>query len=193
MSLALYKPNSKNTGCAFNFSIGNDKKKEPVVYANAIQQFSWDEKKRTGNFSGNASDPDKKINLKFTEFEIGGMISAFKKRNEFSSYHAYEDNKTTIKCVPWDKKSKVRNGDKEEWVTLPAFGITFTRNGNQSFRIPLEPGEVENLCEFFKFYLNTLYSHRRKEELKKAKDYKSQRTNTQETKEATPSEDDAPF
>lgn len=190
MSLAIYKPNSKNTGCAFNFSIGIDKKKEPVVYVNAIQQFGWDEKRRTGNFSGNASDTEKKINLKFTEFEIGGMISAFKKRHEFSSYHAYEENKTTIKCAPWDKKSKVRNGDKEEWITLPAFGINFTRNGNQAFRIPLEPGEVENLCEFLRFYLNTLYTHRRKEELKKAKDYKSNKK--EEGQRSQPSED-VPF
>lgn len=190
MSLALYKPNSKNTGCAFNFSIGIDKKKTPVVYVNAIQQYSWDDKKKTGNFSGNASDSDKRINLKFTEFEIGGMLSAFGKRHEFSSYHAYEDNKTSIKCAPWDKKTKVRNGDKEEWVTLPAFGITFTRNGNQSFRIPLEPGEVENLCEFLKFYLNTLYSHRREEELKKIKEYQSKRRESKETPTAS---EDAPF
>lgn len=190
MSLSLYKPNSKNTGCAFNFSIGNDKKKEPVVYVNAIQQYSWDEKTKTGNFSGNAGDPDKRINLKFTEFEIGGFISAFLKRHEFSSYHAYEDNKTTIKCVPWDKKSKV----KDDWVTLPAFGITFTRNGNQSFRIPLEPGEVENLNEFFRFYLNTLYSHRRAQDLEKAKEYQA-KNKKQSAKESTATEaaEEAPF
>ena len=192
MSLSLYKPNSKHTGCAFNFSIGNDKKKEPVVYVNAIQQYSWDDKKKTGNFSGNGTDTDKKINLKFTEFEIGGMISAFSKRHEFSSYHAYEDNKTTIKASPWDKKSKVRQGDKEQWVTLPAFGITFTRNGNQSFRIPLEPGEVENLCEFLRFYLNTLYTHRRKQELQKFQDYQSKRNEKKGREELSESED-APF
>ena len=190
MSLSLYKPNSKNTGCAFNFSIGVDKKQEPVVYVNAIQQFSWDESKKTGNFSGNASDPEKKINLKFTEFEIGGIISALKKRHEFSSYHAYEENKTSIKCTPWDKKTKVKTQSGDEWVTLPAFGITFTRNGNQSFRIPIEPGEVENLSEFLSFYLNTLYSHRRKEDLKKLKNFKSPKHQEKENAETT---EDPPF
>lgn len=175
MSISLYKPNSKNTGCAFNFKIGVDKKKEPVIYAKAIQQHSWNDKTKTGNFSGNAPDPEKNINIKFTEFEIGGMISAFKHRNEFSSFHSYEDNKTSIKCTPWDKKTKVRNGEKEEWITLPAFGINFTRNGNQAFRIPIEPGEVENLSEFFKFYLETLFTHRRKLEIEKAKEYNSQK------------------
>jgi hypothetical protein len=179
MSISLYKPNSKNTGCAFNFSIGQNKKKEPVVYVNAIQQYSWDDKKKTASFSGNSSDPDKKINLKFTEFEIGGVISAFKHRNEYSSFHAYEDNKTSIKFAPWDKKTKVKNGNEEKWITVPAFGITFTRNGSQTFRIPLEPGEVENLSEYLKYYLNCLYEHRRIEESKRMQEYKSKNSASQ--------------
>jgi len=190
MSISLYKPNSKNAGCAFNFSIGSNKNKEPVIYVNAIQQFSWNDSSKTANFSGNSGDPDKKINLKFTEFEIGGMISAFKNRNEFSAYHSFEDNKTSIKCVPWDKKTKIKNGDKEEWVTLPAFGITFTRNGSQTFRIPLEPGEVENILEYFKYYLNCLYDHRKKKEAIKLEEYKSKKTNKQSSNTDI---DDAPF
>ena len=174
MSISLYKPNSKNTGCAFNFKIGVNKTREPVIYASAIQQYSWNEKSKTGNFSGNGSDPDKRINLKFTEFEIGGIISAFKHRNDFSTFHSFEDNKTSIKCTPWDKKAKVKQGDKETWVTLPAFGINVTRNGNQVFRIPIEPGEIENLSEFFKFYLSELYKHRRREEIKRLKESKNE-------------------
>ena len=63
MSISLYKPNSKNAGCAFNFKIGVNRNKEPVVYISAIQQYSWDDKRKTGNFSGNKDDPDKNINL----------------------------------------------------------------------------------------------------------------------------------
>lgn len=192
MSISLYKPNSKNTGCAFNFSIGQNKKKEPVVYVNAIQQYSWDDKKKTASFSGNSSDPDKKINLKFTEFEIGGVISAFKHRNEYSSFHAYEDNKTSIKFVPWDKKTKIKNGDEEKFVTLPAFGITFTRNGSQTFRIPLEPGEVENLTEYFKYYLTCLYEHRKIEESKRMQEYKS-KNSTSQNNSTQSNDEDAPF
>ena len=50
MSLSLYKPNSKNTGCAFSFKIGANKNKEPVIYVTAIQQYSWDDAKKAGNF-----------------------------------------------------------------------------------------------------------------------------------------------
>ena len=88
----------------------------------------------------------------------------------------FEDNKTSIKFVPWDKKTKIKSGDQEKYVTLPAFGVTFTRNGNQTFRIPIEPGEVENLKEFFRYYLSNLYDYRRLEEHKKLQDYKTKTT-----------------
>jgi len=174
MSLSLYKPNSKNAGCAFSFRIGVNKKLEPTVYVSAIQQFSWDSSKRSGNFSGNREDPDKNINVKFNEFEIGGILSAFKTRNEYSTFHSFEENKTSIKFTPWDKPAKIRRGDSEVTVKLPAFGAVLTRNGNQTFRIPLEPGEVEALSEFLKFFLNELYRHRRREEIKIQKNKKSQ-------------------
>ena len=186
MSISLYKPNSKNAGCAFNFKIGVNRNKEPVVYVSAIQQYSWDDKKRSGNFSGNKDNPDKNINLKFSEFEIGGIISSLNKRYEYSAFHSYEENKTSIKFVPWDKQQKTQNGS----ITLPAFGITFTRNGNQSFRIPIEPGEVENLNQFLKFYLKELYSHRRREEIKNIQKYKKDQQ--EETKKPT-GNDEAPF
>ena len=172
MSISLYKPNSKNSGCAFNFKIGVNRNKEPVVYVSAIQQYSWDEKKKSGNFSGNKDDPDKNINLKFSEFEIGGILSAFSCRYEYSAFHSYEENKTSIKFTPWDKPCKDSKGTQK---TIPAFGITFTRNGNQSFRVPLEPGEVENLKEFFRFYLKELFSHRRREEIKNIQKYKNEK------------------
>ena len=98
--------------------------------------------------------------------------------------------KTSIKCVPWDKKTKVKDGDKDKWITLPAFGITFTRNGSQVFRIPIEPGEVENLMSFLSFYLKSLYEHRKIEEAKKMEKYKP---NKQTQKESHTESDDAPF
>lgn len=186
MSISLYKPNSKNAGCAFNFKIGVNRNKEPVVYVSAIQQYSWDDKKKTGNFSGNKDNPEKNINLKFSEFEIGGIISSFNRRYEYSAFHSYEDNKTSIKFVPWDKQVKGQSGT----TTVPAFGITFTRNGNQSFRVPLEPGEVENLDQFFKFYLKELYSHRRREEIKNLQKYKKE---TQEESATSENSSEAPF
>ena len=177
MNLSLYKPNSKNTGCAFNFSIGLGSKGLPALYTSAIQQHSWDDKSKTANFSQNREDPDKNINIKFNEWEVGGIISAFKNRHEYSTYHTFEENSTSIKFTPWDKKVKTKDGSQ----TVPAFGLVLTRNGNQTFRLPLEPGETETLGGLFRFYLNELFV------ATKAKQQVSQQ------KPKAPSTDAAPF
>ena len=170
MSLSLYKPNSKNTGCAFNFKIGTSKKHEPTLYVSSNQQYSWDSKTHTGNFSGNKDDSDKNIHVKFNEWEVGSMISAFENRMEYSTFHAFEDNKTTIKFAPWDKPIKVSKQEPktkkyvEETAIAPAFGINLTRNGNQTFRVPLEPGEVETIKAFLKSFLGKLMDDRYEKE-----------------------------
>ena len=86
MIVQYYKPNSKNTGCAFSFDIGaNNKNQEPCVYIRAVKQHSWNDKTRTGSFSENAKDPDKSISIKLNENEIGGFIHAVEKYTEFSA------------------------------------------------------------------------------------------------------------
>lgn len=150
MSIQIYKPNKNNNGFAFSFYMGeNQRDGSPSLFINAIAQHSWDDKKRIGSFSGSKSDPEKNISIKFNEFECGSIISAIRNRYEWNTYHAYEDNKTQIKLSPWDKvitNTKVNQKTKEtyeEKVTLPAFGLVITRNGNQVFKIPVEPGEAE--------------------------------------------------
>jgi hypothetical protein len=150
MSLQIYKPNKSNTGFAFSFYIGEARgKQSPNLFLNAIAQHSWNNEKRLGSFSGNKEDPDKNISIKFNEFECGAIISCINNRYEWNTYHAFEQNKTQIRISPWDKKvksTKINPKTKEAYeveTTLPAFGLTVTRNGNQTFKIPLEPGEAE--------------------------------------------------
>jgi hypothetical protein len=157
MSIQIYKPNKNNSGFAFSFYMGeNFKDKTPILFMNAIAQHSWDASRRIGSFSANKGDPEKNISIKFNEFECGSIVSAVRNRFEWSTYHAFEENKTQIKLSPWDKKvkvSKLNSSTKEyyeENITVPAFGLSVVRNGNQTFKIPLEPGEVECLrvlCE----------------------------------------------
>lgn len=157
MSIQIYKPNKSNTGFAFSFYIAeNQKNKTPTLFINAIAQHSWDDSKRLGSFSGSKENPEKNISIKFNEFECGAIISAISNRYEWNTYHAFEDNKTQIRLTPWDKEvksTKINQKTKEAYETktvVPAFGITITRNGNQTFKIPLEPGEAECikiLCE----------------------------------------------
>jgi|TARA_B110000483_G_scaffold177518_1_gene209924 hypothetical protein len=157
MSIQIYKPNKSNNGFAFSFYIGEPyNNKNPNLFLNAIAQHSWDSNKRIGSFSGSKTDPDKNISIKFNEFECGAIISAINCRHEWSTYHAFEENKTQIKLSPWDKKvtsTRINSKTKEayeETSVIPAFGVSIVRNGNQTFKIPLEPGEAQCLkilCE----------------------------------------------
>ena len=183
MSLQIYKPNKGNTGFAFSFYMGKDKKsKMPILFLNAIAQHSWDAKKRVGSFSGNKDNPDKNLSIKFNEFEVGSIISAINNRFEWNTYHAFEENKTQIKLAPWDKQVKITKINQQtkkpydETQTLPAFGIVVTRNGNQTFRIALEPGEAEclkSLCQF-------LLVQKFKKSVELSEEYRSQAQNSED-------------
>ena len=150
MIVQYYKPNAKNTGCAFSFDIGaNNKNKEPCVYVRAVKQYSWDASKRSGSFSGNAKDPEKSISIKLNEIEIGGLINAITNYREFSAFHSYEDNKTSISFTPYTKKDGTE-----------AFSFGVTRNSTNKFGIGVEMSEAYGLAEFCKFFFQELYLYR---------------------------------
>lgn len=128
MHIAIYKPNSKNTGCACSFSYNE----EGTVWLNMIQQFSWDEKSGNGSFSQNAKNKDKSIRLKFNEFECGTLIRAIDTWTEASFYHSFEDTKTQIALTTWER------GEKKQ----KAFGLSVTRNSADKFKLPIEYGEA---------------------------------------------------
>ena len=175
MSISIYKPNAKNSGCAFSFRYGVQDNKEPCLYVSAIQQHSWDSNSRTGNFSANANNPSKNLKIKFNEFECGSIISCFKRRYEYNTFHTFEENKTTIKISPWDKEIKMSSlnpstkklEDKKQIV--PAFGISITRNGADSFKISLEPGEVEVISEFIRTIISKIIDFRINAQIEKIK------------------------
>ena len=181
MSIQIYKPNKSNNGFAFNFSMGIDKRSsEPVLFVSAIAQHSWDSKKRIGSFSENKNNPEKNINLKFNEFECGSIVDAIERRYEYSTFHQFEDNKTTIKFSPWDKQvksSKFNPSTKkyEEYTfESPAFGISITKNGSNTFKIPLEPGESLCIKQYIYQIIDELYKHRFKARMKECQKSKSQ-------------------
>jgi hypothetical protein len=158
MSLSFYKPNPSNTGSAFSAQIGEDGKTgSPTLYFKAIKQFSWDKDKRVGNFSGNKDDASKNISVKFNENECGEIISAITHRYGFGTFHAFEDNKTSIKFTPWDKPLKAKG---EEIGTVPAFGITIIRNGSDTFKMPMDPGECQVVVEYLKHFFIKLFAFR---------------------------------
>ena len=184
MSISIYKPNAKNSGSGFSFQMGRDSKnKEPALFVKSILQHSWDADKRQGYFKDNLDNPDKNIIVKFNEFEIGHIIHAFRTRIEYTAFHSFGDDKTSIKLSPWDKKVKKSVKDdkgqwSDQWSTVAAFGLQFVRNGNQTFQIGLEPGECELVMEYLKFVLGELFSERARKQAKEIA--KSQQKNKNE-------------
>jgi hypothetical protein len=165
MSIQLYKPNSKNSGCAYTFSNSISKKDgSPVFYISAIAQHSWNEERKIGSFAGNSKNPEKTVNVKINEFECGEILSAFKCRHEYSTFHAYEGNNTTIKVSPWDKSVKVSKYDpssksfEESKQNVPAFGFSISKGKGNTFKIGMDPGEVEVLSRFIEFFLKDFIS-----------------------------------
>ena len=149
--IQLYKPNSRNEGCAFGFreGVNNDRDAEPCVYVTAIKQFSWNSKTRNGSFSENKDNPDKKIQIKLNEVELGGFIAAVDRYQDFSAFHSYEDTKTSITFKTYSKKG----GEQ-------AFSLTLTRNSAEKFGLGVEMGEAYLMAEYFRYILRKLFHQR---------------------------------
>lgn len=150
MQYNLYKPNTKNTGCAFSFKIITKDKEgflsKPTFLIQAIKQASWNSNKRTGSFSANAKDPEKNIYCKINENEAGAIIDALEKYSEFSAYHTYNDDKTTISLKPYQKNNGV-----DAW----SFGVI--KNSTLKFGIGIEMGEARTLKTLLELYLTRLF------------------------------------
>ena len=157
MNLQIYKPNSKNTGCAISFQISQKADQDPQFYVNCIAQHSWDDQKKTGSFAESRNNPAKTIAVKFNEFELGEVVNAFQQKTTYSAFHSSESNKTQIKLAPYEKTK----GTGEYAVKYTAFGFSFTRNGSDVFKVPLEPGEGVRLIAFINKYFSLLDDSRK--------------------------------
>ena len=153
MKYTLYKPNSKNTGCAFSFDLTKDKKGGAVLYVSMIQQHSWNDQTKSGSFKENAKNSEKSGTIKLSPTEAGEVLSSFKTRIPFLAFHRSGEDTTIIKFTPWDKKKKIKEMDGDKWYETPAFGVSVTRNSSQTYKLPLEAGETEVLRELFKKYI----------------------------------------
>jgi hypothetical protein len=187
VQVQLYKPNSKNTGAAVSFSIGSVKdSSEPAFFINVIQQSSWDDVKKVGSFSANKSNPAKNISVKMGEFELGEIINAFNKEISWSGFHSNSENKTQIRFGPFDK---VRGKDANA-VNYKAFGLSFTRNGSDNFKVSIEPGEMIRIVNLFYAYFNLLNNTRAKAHEKRRLERGSVNKSVPSTPEAVPQAED---
>ena len=96
MSVRLYKPNSKNTGSAANFSFRNTPGQEPLFFVSLIKQDSWNAEKRTGSFANSRGNPATETSIMFNQFELGEIVNTFRTGKEWSTYHNTPKKKSSI-------------------------------------------------------------------------------------------------
>ncbi|MDB4761422.1 hypothetical protein OAG04_00260 [bacterium] len=196
MKFTLYKPNAKNTGSAFTFDATKDNSGKPVLFVSMIQQYSWDDQKKTGSFKQNAKNPDKSTTIKLTEVEAGEFISSFKTRIPFIGFHKTQEKTTVIKLTPWDKNRTIKNKNVQgEWTEqnykTPAWGFTITKDSSQYFKLPMEAGEAEALSILLEHYIKESFTAQ-------AAAYKKTSNNSYQKPAPKPSlveeeDDDVPF
>jgi len=185
MKVTIFKPNSKTTGALGEFNISQKGDEEPIFYLKLVSQHSWDETKRTGSFAESIKNPSKVISLKFNEFELGEIVNAFNRQSIWTTFHDFND-KVGISLKPWQKKT----GKGENAREYTAFGISVTRNGADTFKLPLEPGEAARLTALINTYYAWLDEARRIKYLKFVS--KSPASSSKAVSEPTVSEPDVP-
>lgn len=153
MNFTIYKPNSKNNGSAFSFSVNKGSNNKTVLFVSMIQQYGWNDNKKTGSFKENSKNKEKSATIALSAVEAGEILSSFKTRIPFLAFHRKGDDTTIIKFTPWDKKRKIKEQNGDKFYETPAFGICITRNSSQTFKIPLEAGETEVLSELLKEFI----------------------------------------
>lgn len=90
--LTFYKPNSKNTGAAFQISIG----KNNELFFKITKQSTWDDSKKRGSFKDNVNNPQKSMASKLNALEAASMINSINTKAEFKTYHKSKNQNLMI-------------------------------------------------------------------------------------------------
>lgn len=148
MGLQIYKANKAVKGCAAHFNFNS---KLESVFIEMIRQTGWNDATGSSSFQGGD-----KVKAKFGVSEIAGMIDALERNVEWSGFHSFEGNTTTIKLSPYiidNAGTKVQKGF--------GFSISQSINGGEkkSLMLSLNFGEMRLLREYFAFALDHIFSH----------------------------------
>jgi len=143
MRYQLYKPNSKNTGCAASFNVGRNRDGSPCLFINTVQQSGWNDQTKTGSFKENAKNPQKSATVKMNANEAGEMISSIQSRTPVVFFHKNNEDTTIITFSPWDKDRKVKLQGGESTFKSLAWGLSISKNSSTHYKVAFEAGESE--------------------------------------------------
>ena len=103
MSLQFYKPNPKGTGTACSFWRNP---KDNTFWVSLIKQDGWNTKTRTGSFSKNKDNPQKRVIVKLNDTELCGFIDAINRNADHSGYHDSQKQIVKFKFCPYLKNEE---------------------------------------------------------------------------------------
>lgn len=201
--ITYYRPNSANKGSllSVNFSARPDKvgensidKGDKSFYLSFVAQTSWNAAEKTGSFKDG-----KKINVKLSPTEAGGIIAAVKRNTTLAAmmgqeyvYHDGDKSATTIYFGPHFKK--IKQGDK--WVdsdTQIGFGIRVVKTekankeNKESLSIGLTYAETELLVSYLQDGLTHIFDALFSENISRLKNKGANKKN--EVVETAPTEE----
>lgn len=158
MGLKIYKPNSKNTGCACHFQVSSSTfvkagKSEPdfAVFLQMVRQKSWDDAKKTGSF-----DINSKVIIKLDPVrEVGGMIHVLDNRDPV------KDGNPSQKAEFFHKTkegNKVIRFQKSMFGEKVIYSLVVTGKDKEIWRTFFDEFEGETVKAFLKFSQERIFT-----------------------------------
>lgn len=151
--------------------------------ASLIKQASWDSNTNKGSFVKNKDNPSKRVIVKLSPTEVGGLIDSIETNREFSNYHTSQNQTLQIKFVPYLRNNEqvgfsfsVYKQDKQDSTNKASYIIGFTY------------GEARYLKEFLIYVLRKIFEREREEHLKGQKEKIKEAVKKKREREAQPEE-----
>ena len=101
--------------------------------ASLIKQASWNSNAKKGSFAKNKDNPSKRVIVKLSPTEVGGLIDSIETNREFSNYHTSQNQTLQIKFSPYMRDGNqvgysfsVYKQDKQDSTNKTSYVIGFT-------------------------------------------------------------------
>lgn len=162
--ITLFKANPKNKGASAHFKTnveGEGFKKKISLYISFSKQLTWNSNAKTGTFSKEKNNPNEYAIVKYSETEIGSIISALKDRENFSYYHTSNDGST---------KGGLKYTEREfKGSLVKGFILSVSKNSGEVISVGIQLGEAELLIAYLTQSLQDYYRELARDYAKNAK------------------------
>lgn len=157
----IYHPNKAVKGFACSFWYSD---RDQSVYATLIKQAGWDDRTKNGTFKASLNDPTKKVNIKLSFTEVGGILDCIERNRPFSQYHDSDASPKQISFTPMMSKAWTDAADVAHPATQSGFSFTVSVIDKQDttqknpFYIALTFAEARYIREYLLFCIHKYFN-----------------------------------